>query len=146
MIEFHNDGMFDILKKQCPKCKGILRGEILPPGMEACSCRMKVVVVPYNKGACYGNILWKGKFEMRAGKFPPNHPVGGGTAVKKDPLEFSTQFGSSSTLDAFRARGYFASCFPEGDGITFSHEDERSVGHVETDVAECFGWEVVKRL
>lgn len=103
---------------------------------------MNVIVHPYKKGACSGNILWPGKFEMRAGKFPPNHPVGGGSVPKADPLQFSSQFGTSSTIDAFRARGYWASCFPEGDGITFSHESDKTDADVAKDVKECFGWEV----
>lgn len=107
---------------------------------------INVIIRPYKKGSCCGNILWNGKFEMRAGKFPPNHPVGGGTVAKKDPLEFSSQFGNSGAIDEFRRRGYWASCFPEGDGITFSHEEPRSDEQVAKDVSEVFGWNVVKHL
>ncbi len=74
---------------------------------------------------CMSNILWDGKFPMSPKGFPSNHPVriDGGTAFKK-----------------FREK-YWASCFPEGDGIAFNpHKHGRSV--VVSDIKAIFGWEV----
>lgn len=78
------------------------------------------------------------KYAMRGGKFPADHPVGG-THSEED----RSQMGSGEKIEAFRARGYWASCFPEGDGITFKHDDARSDEEVMRDIQECFGWEVV---
>lgn len=76
---------------------------------------------------------------MRGGKFPPGHPVGG-TSLDADGV----QMGNCAGMEAFRARGYWASCFPEGDGITFYPElDEDKLAHeVIKDIEECFGWDV----
>lgn len=110
---------------------------------------LEVKFFPYQKGRCSGNLVWAerdggspyyrvSKYAMKGGVFPPNHPVGG-TKSASDP----SQMGSGDKIEAFRARGYWASCFPEGDGITFQHEDERSDETVINDVRECFGWLVV---
>lgn len=103
---------------------------------------------PYRPKMCSGNIVWAerdrgsayyrvSKYAMQAGKFPPGHPVGG-TRSETDP----SQMGGGEKIEAFRARGYWASCFPEGDGITFHHEDERADEQVMKDIRECFGWQV----
>ena len=96
---------------------------------------MKVTVHAYRKGVHMGNILWSGRWEMRGGKFPLDHPVGGGMAG-------GAQFGNSPAIERFRARGYWASCFPEGDGITWeplaNQDDEKCMA----DIRECFGWEI----
>lgn len=101
------------------------------------------------------NIIWcdrdlgdsyyrKSKFAMRAGKFPPNHPC---APFDEAPPENSGQCGGSKKLSAFRARGYWASCFSEGDGITLQWWDvpepsEKSAEQVVKDIEECFGWKV----
>lgn len=103
---------------------------------------------PYRPKVGSGNIVWAerdrgsayyrvSKYAMTGGKFPPNHPVGG-TRSETD----GSQMGSGDKIEAFRARGYWASCFPEGDGITFKHEEERADERVMRDIRECFGWEV----
>lgn len=89
-----------------------------------------------SKGVCHSNILWSGKFPMRNGRFPNNHPC----AVTSDRV--AMEMGSASNIEAFRERGYWASCFPEGDGIVFSPEKEQSREQVEADIRECFGWDV----
>lgn len=109
---------------------------------------LKVKFFPYRRGLAHGNIVWAerdrgsdyyrvSKFAMKGGVFPPNHPVGG-THSEVD----RSQMGSGEKIEAFRARGYWASCFPEGDGITFSHEDGRTDEQVVADIQECFGWDV----
>lgn len=106
---------------------------------------MKVTISPYRKGLHYGNIVWaerdKGssyypvsRFAMRGGKFPPNHPVGGGSVG-------DGQNGEGENIKAFRARGYWASCFPEGDGITYQPLNGQSDEQCMKDARECFDWE-----
>ena len=48
-----------------------------------------------------------------------------------------------------RSRGYWASLFPEGDGITLRWWDDHGEGfgnktaeQVMRDISECFGWTV----
>lgn len=90
------------------------------------------------------NIIWNhGRFEMRSGKFPIGHPC-----ASLSGFGDGAQAGKSPKLDAFRARGYWASCFPEGDGITLKWWDdvpeptEKTAEQVMRDIAECFGWDV----
>lgn len=54
---------------------------------------------------------------------------------------------TNDPLGRLRARGYLASCFPEGDGISFEPPQGRSVDQVADDFLECFGFdvEVVRR-
>jgi hypothetical protein len=89
-----------------------------------------------NLGSAYYRVS---RFAMRAGKFPSNHPCA------------NSEMGKASGLDAFRARGYWASCFPEGDGITLKWWGEPGLGdsdktaeEVMRDIRECFGWEIVR--
>lgn len=108
---------------------------------------LKVKVYPFRKGAGMGNIIWAerdrgsahyrvSRYAMNAGRFPPDHPVGG-TFHATD----SSQCGSGSTIEAFRAKGYWASCFPEGDGITFEPKACQSDEQCLADIIECFGWD-----
>lgn len=102
---------------------------------------------PYRHGSGMGNIIWAdrnlgdayyrvSRYAMRGGVFPPNHPVAPGRAVSNDRAEM----GNSPAITAFRARGYWASCFPEGDGITWKPERGQSDEQCLTDIRECFGW------
>lgn len=101
------------------------------------------------------NIIWAernlgspyyrySQFGMRAGKFPESHPCAPFNASRA-----GSEMGGSPSLEAFRARGYWASCFPEGDGITMKWWDdvpeptEKTPEEVMRDIRECFGWEVV---
>lgn len=95
---------------------------------------LKVEVFPYRKGVCYGNIMWNGKFPMRNGKFPPTHPCADGDG-------FKMEMGKGSGLVAFRERGYWASCFPEGDGITWEPRNGQSNEQCLKDIKECFDWD-----
>ena len=101
---------------------------------------MDVKVYPYRVDAAsvYGNVLWPGKFPMRGGVFPPNHPC---APMTKWYGGRRGQCGTGPALDAFRARGYWASCFPEGDGITWQPERGQSDQQCLADIRECFGWE-----
>ena len=62
----------------------------------------------------------------------------------------SSQMGGSKKLTAFRQRGYWASCFPEGDGITLKwwedvpSDPDKTAEQVMHDIRECFGWNVVE--
>lgn len=74
---------------------------------------------------CTANIIWLNRFPMRGGKFPSAHPV------------------TPSMMAAFREKGYWASCFPEGDGITFySLSEPKPDEQVIKDIEECFGFTV----
>lgn len=84
---------------------------------------MKVVLIPETEQV-NGNILWTGRWPMKAGTFPDDHPVKRGT------------------ITDFRNRGYWASSFPEGDGITFKCEENQSMEIVTHDIQECFGWDM----
>ena|ERR1700677_2778878 len=96
-----------------------------------------------DRGSAYYRVS---KFAMNAGKFPANHPC---APLDDEAPKNSTQMGGSKALTAFRARGYWASCFPEGDGITLKWWDEdtpaqpdKTAEQVMHDIRECFGWEV----
>jgi hypothetical protein len=100
------------------------------------SLPFRVVVRVGVHGKTYWNILWAtqsgGKipprFPMKANAFPPHHPVLAGPA---------------GCLDTFRLAGYWASCFPDGDGITFQPNDpERPLAQVIAEIEAIFGWEV----
>ncbi len=96
---------------------------------------MKIIVRPYYKGKGFGNIIWQKKYPMVGGQFPEGHPVGSGRA---DDM----QLGLSEGMAMFRQRGYWASCFPEGDGICFKPCNEQTHEQTLIDIAECFGWEI----
>jgi hypothetical protein len=72
------------------------------------------------------NILWKEKCPMRADEFPPEHPC----------------VASAAAFTQFKARGYWANSFPEGDGITLDLKNDQSAEEVVKDIEECFGWQV----
>lgn len=92
----------------------------------------------------YGNIIWGGAWPMRGGKFPKPHPCAG----NPQPTVFANpETHGDDPLGRFRARGYFASCFPEGDGIAFDPPAGRTVVEIIRDIEECFGFRVeVKRV
>jgi hypothetical protein len=111
------------------------------------STKLCVKVYPFRKNGGMGNIIWAArnlgnahyrvsKYAMRAGKWPANHPVGG-TQHATD----ASQGGSGASIDAFRSRGYWASCFPEGDGITWKPLNGQPDDQCMTDIRECFGWD-----
>lgn len=105
------------------------------------------------------NIIWAdrdhgdayyrvSRFAMRAGRFPANHPC----APFHDPKPNNAGMcGDSDTLIKFRERGYWASCFPEGDGITLKWWDdvpapvEKTREEVMRDIEECFGWTITNK-
>lgn len=97
---------------------------------------MKVEYIHGSPGVHTGNILWDGRWPMRNGKFPVSHPVGGGMEG------LDGQFSTSPAMEQFRARGYWASSFPEGDGITMRCKSGQPCEQVTKDIVECFGWEV----
>ena len=94
-------------------------------------------------GVGYGNIMWPGRYPMRGGKFRADHPASplGGF---NDAPDF--QCGATGEMPQFRERGYWASCFPEGDGITMKCLAGQDAAKVASDIADVFGWVVaVKR-
>lgn len=99
---------------------------------------MKVKYIHPRKGICYGNILWPGKWPMRGGKFPADHPI----EPRGGECQNDFQCGQSETMRRFRERGYWASCSPEGDGIAFDCLNDQTPKQVVKDIIECFGFEV----
>jgi hypothetical protein len=93
-------------------------------------------------GHGYGNIMWKPFHPMRNGRFPADHPASPrGTFDSMG----DGQIGDGKMIE-FRERGYWASCFPEGDGITMKVGRDQSPEQVAKDITEVFGWTVrIKR-
>lgn len=92
----------------------------------------------------YGNVIFPARYPKRNGKFPKTHPC----HDNPEPTVFSreSQPKSDDALGQFRARGYMASCFPEGDGFAFDPPDGKTTPDIVRDIEECFGWVVkVKR-
>jgi len=92
-----------------------------------------------------GNAYYRvSRFAMRAGKYPPDHPAApnwNGNSTDRG------EFGESEALTAFRACGYWASCFPEGDGITLKwwegeSDADKTAEQVMLDIRDCFKWEI----
>lgn len=105
----------------------------------------------------YCNIQFDGTWPMCGGKFPKSHPchddpkptvMGKYRRKKPGSDEWQDMPGeqpeSETALGLFRSRGYWASCFPEGDGITFEPLRDQSDDQVVADIAECFGVEVAR--
>lgn len=100
-----------------------------------------IIWAPRDRGDAYYRVS---QFGMKNGKFPATHPC----APFDGDEPGGAQMGGSKQLTAFRQRGYWASCFPEGDGITFqwwdvSEPSDKTMTQVVRDIEECFGWKVV---
>lgn len=103
---------------------------------------MAVKVVKYFHeipGVGYGNIMWRGSFPMKFGKLPSDHPASPGATIS-DAGDLQT--GATGKMPEFRERGYWASCFPEGDGITMQCLKGQDAITAAKDIAEVFGWAV----
>lgn len=106
---------------------------------------MKVEYFHEIPGVGYGNIIWtqdRRRYSPKNGRYPKDHPAAPGGVVFGTTIN-GGQCGESPAMEAFRARGYWASCFPEGDGITMKVGNGQSPEQVAKDIAEVFGWEVV---
>jgi hypothetical protein len=103
----------------------------------------KVRYIHESPGRWSGNIMFSRSYRARNGRFPADHPCAAGSEV------FGTvgdsQSGDGPTLKAFRERGYWASCFPEGDGITLNTKNGQAASQVINDIREVFGWKVVAK-
>ena len=106
------------------------------PAGGAVMAGLKVQVFPYRKNVGMGNVMWPGRYPMRAGEFPSTHPVGGGRSSRE-----AGQYGDSEAMNTFRDRGYWASCFPEGDGITWEPLRGQNDEQCLSDIRDCFGWD-----
>jgi len=102
-------------------------------------------------GRCSSNIMFPKSYPMRYGKFPAQHPCADdqsptvmGKCKTREPgkeewVEVPGEQPTSDTkLGKFRSRGYWASCFPEGDGITFEALNGQDDETILKDIAECF--------
>ena len=63
----------------------------------------------------------------------------GANVIWVAPLPRIEQDALLPSIEAFRARGYWASAFPQGDGITLRHEEYDDTNCLE-DVRSCFPW------
>lgn len=102
---------------------------------------MDVKYTHENPGQWNGNILWTGRYAARNGIFPKDHPCAAGTKVFAGN---DFQAGDGEALRAFRDRGYWASCFPEGDGITLTCKKGQAEADVTKDIQDVFGWSIAK--
>lgn len=101
---------------------------------------LSVEYVHPQKGVHYGNIMWKPAHPMRGGVFPKTHPAAPGYK-----FGVKNEIGDGGKMKEFRERGYWASCFPEGDGITMECLAEQTPDQVAKDIQEVFGWHVKVR-
>ena len=102
---------------------------------------MKVEYYHERPGGYTGNILWPIQ-KSRNGRFSPTHPVAPNAVIWGNSTK-SGEMGPSDKMSAFRALGYWASCFPEGDGITMRCERGQNTAKVVEDIKAVFGWDVV---
>lgn len=103
--------------------------------------KLAVGFYPYRRGIASGNLKWAGKWPMKRGYFPKGHPAAGNGSS-----DDAMQHGTSPELLAFRARGYWASCFPEGDGITWQPLNGQDDDQALADVRACWPeWRVIER-
>lgn len=93
----------------------------------------------------YGNIstnlMFIGEtFKMIGGKFPKTHPF----IDCPEPFTYSVDPcpESDDRLSLFRRAGYFASCFPEGDGITIQRYKNQTDTQVIEDVCRYLKIEI----
>ncbi len=101
---------------------------------------MRVTIRHGAPGVCMSNILWRRYWPERRNPFPTAHPCTGNpkpTVFVGDEVP-----DTNDPLGLFRKRGYFASCFPEGDGIAFRPPEGKTEKEIEEDVRQCFGFEV----
>lgn len=115
------------------------------------SATLSFTVYPFRDKVGMGNIIWAdrdrgdayyrvSRFAGRNGRFTADHPAAPNSPTM-DSSAGGAQGGDSPALKAFRERGYWASCFPEGDGITWKPENGQSDAQCLADIRECFGWD-----
>lgn len=97
---------------------------------------MKATIHIGADGVCYWNLLWSGRWPRRGGTHPSPHPC----HENPKPMAWRGDIipESSDPLGRLRSRGYFASCFPEGDGLAFRPPANKTLAQVELDFKECF--------
>jgi hypothetical protein len=80
----------------------------------------------------HGNLMWYDLFPMRGGTFPKDHPIEGARmiVISDDYVEDGSKFFK------LRQRGYYVSCFPEGDGMVIDGLVDQSPEQVVKDIEE----------
>ncbi len=86
---------------------------------------------PYRKGLAYGNLMFEKSYPMKRGKFPKDHPF-----APECNMDGFPQIGEGEKLKALRELGYYISCFPEGDGMCFSHDENKPQEKVIEDICK----------
>lgn len=109
---------------------------------------IKKIAVPFNsvvefkfiqgvKSLSKHNLMFSKSYPMIWGEFPSNHPFADNpepfTFKSNNDLETKGLLGNDR-LSNFRKAGYWASCFPEGDGICFDALNEQSKEQIISDI------------
>jgi hypothetical protein len=100
--------------------------------------------------SCHANIIWGernlgdayyrySKHSMKGGKFPDSHPIAPG----KGNSNANAEMGTSEGIEAMRAKGYWFSCFPEGDGVTMSFPEGATRDSVIADIESLLPLKIV---
>jgi hypothetical protein len=88
----------------------------------------------------HGNLMFKDSYPMREGKFPKLHPF----IDNPEPFTFSANPPhGEDRLSKFRQAGYYASCFPEGDGLSFKPLHGQDNERIKQDVLTFLKVELV---
>lgn len=111
-------------------------------GLFLCNQKYKEMIelkyFPLLKGA-YGNLMFIGKsFPMKNGKFPKDHPF-----APMDNMDNYPSIGVSEKLESLRKLGYYVSCFPEGDGLCFSHSFQKSQQEVIDEISRTLNAKLI---
>ena len=85
--------------------------------------------------------MWTGVYRQKDGVFPAKHPLPCTLYNAKD----CTQYGTAPQLEAFRLRKYWASAYPQGDGLCILGLNNQTPQQVVSDIEEVFNWEVTNK-
>lgn len=95
------------------------------------------------KGLCYSNLMFEKSYPLWSKDHPCHENKIHLMWKELDDLKKGIQ--GNDPLSKFRAAGYFASCFPEGDGIAFEALKYQSEEQIIKDIESIFGVDVYKK-
>lgn len=105
--------------------------------------KIRVQYTHWKKNCYYSNIIWEKKYPMRGGKFPKTHPCYNNGELDMTVFSQPKNNTGNDGLSKLRKLGYWASCFPEGDGITLQPPDNKTPEDVKKDIETCWpDWKV----
>lgn len=78
--------------------------------------------------------------DLPAVLLPPHHEYSGNLLWNAfNVIGYESEI--SASINQLRGLGYWASAFPEGDGITFTENSKKKkVDHIASDIQSCFKW------